>query len=144
MIYQSISQIGDFLALSNANEDYLAIDPSRCSGGGDADQRTSVEDAPGQDGALILPPLDGAQIITIAGDLVVTSTGHSAEPGYFDAVEALRLYLKTALDALKTAPGDLVHSGGTLKVWKYGKLEDSWPTFWVCSVTFSIVVDVNA
>jgi len=93
---------------------------------------------------LIFPPLDDAQVITLAGDLVVTSTGHSAEDGYFDAVDALFDELKAALDLLKSAPNDLVHSTGTLKVWKNGPLDDNWSSFWVCSVTFSLVVDVFA
>lgn len=145
MDYKSISGIGGFAALTAASADYLAIAPSRCSGGGDAPLRTTVEDAPGADGVLILPPLDGAQIITLAGDLFVTSTGHSAEAGYDAAVQALFTSLKAALDALKTAPGNLVHSGGTLKVWKYGPLDDAWDdSGHMCSVTFSLIVDVFA
>lgn len=141
----TISAIGAFTALSNADDDYLAIAPSRCSGFGDAPLRTTVLAAAGEDGALIFPPLDDAQIITLAGDFVVTSTGLSSETGYRDAVEALYESLVTALDAGKAAAIDLVHGGGTLKVWKNGEVDQAWDDFeTVCSVTFSVVVDVFA
>lgn len=144
ILYQQISGIGAFVALDSSHGDYVAIDPSRCTGLGDAALRTTTYDAPGQDGELIFPPLDGAHIITLVGDLVVTSTGVSAEPGYFAAVDALYGSLKTALDAMKTAPGNLVTPGGTLKVWKYGPVEDEWQNYWLASVTFSLIVDVFA
>jgi hypothetical protein len=142
--YEAISAIGAFTKLSNSVPDYLAIDPSACSGGGDADVRTTEEDAPGADGSLIEPPLDSAQIITLAGDLVVTSTGLSSEAGYKAAVETLFEELRAALNTGKAAPINLVHPGGTLKVWKHGRLDDSWPSFWVCRVMFSVIVDVFA
>lgn len=142
--YQAITGIGAFTALDSSHADYLAIDPNRCSGLGDAPLRTTVYDAPGQDGSLIYAPLDGQKIVTLAGDLIVTSTGYSAETGYFAAVDTLYDSLKTALDALKTAPGNLVTPGGTLKVWKYGPLEETWQNYWACSVTFSLIVDVFA
>jgi hypothetical protein len=145
MRYRTISQIGSFTALTAADVDYLAIAPSRCSGGGDAPQRTTIEDAPGGDGALIFPPLDGAQVITLAGDLVVTSTGLSVETGYREAIDTLLESLKFAVDALKTAPGVLVHSGGSLMVWKNGPVDETWDDFeTICAVTFSLVVDVFA
>ncbi len=140
--YAEITQIGTFVALSSAYEDYLAIDPSRCAGGSDAPLRTTVEDAPGEDGALIFQPFDGAQVITLAGDLVATSNGPSSEPGYFDAVSNLYDSLKAALDAMKVASDSVVHPGGTLSCWKNGELDAAWQNFWVCSVTFSLVVDV--
>jgi hypothetical protein len=138
--YSTISAIGVFTALSSATPDYLHIDPTRCSGGADAPLRTSVEPAPGADGALIFPALDDAQIITLAGDLVITSAGD--ESGYFSALDTLIAALKSALDALKAAPDDLVHSGGTLSVWKYAPLETSWGGI-TQSVTFGLVVDVT-
>jgi len=144
ILYQQISAIGGFTALTDADADYVALDPARSTGLGDAALRTTTYDAPGQDGELIFPPLDGAQIITLVGDLIVTSTGLSAESGYFTAVDTLYKSLKTALDAMKTAPGDLVTPGGTLKVWKYGPAEEEWQNYWVCSVTFSLIVDVFA
>lgn len=145
MRYRTISRIGAFTALTAADGDYLALAPSRCSGGGDAPQRTTVEDAPGLDGALILPPLDGPQIIALAGDLVVTSTGLSSEPGYREAVDDLLASLRTAADALKVAPDELIHAGGTLMVWKNGPVEESWDDHeTVCAVTFSVIVDVFA
>lgn len=141
----TITQIGAFTALSNTVADYLAIAPSRCSGFGDPPARTTLEPAPGIDGVLVFPPLDDAWAITLVGDLVVTSTGASSETGYRDAVEALYQSLKTAIDAGKTAAIDIVHSGGTLKVWKNGPVDQEWDDFeTVCSVTFSVVVDVFA
>lgn len=144
ILYQSISGIGAFVALDSSHADYLAIDPARSTGLGDAALRTTTYDAPGQDGELIFPPLEGAHIITLVGDLIVTSTGYSAEAGYFTAVDTLYGSLKTALDAMKAAPGNLVTPGGTLKVWKYGPVEDAWQNYWACSVTFSLIVDVFA
>lgn len=141
MRYSTISAIGGFTALSAASPDYLSLDPSRCSGGDDAPLRTTVEDAAGIDGALIFPPLNGAQIITLAGDFVITSDG--ADPGYLTAQDTLFAALKSALDALKTAPDDLVHSAGTLKVWKQAAIDKSWEGI-VMSVTFGLVVDVFA
>jgi hypothetical protein len=141
MRYSTISAIGDFTAFTPADTDYLLLYPPRCSGGADAPLRTTVEPAPGQPGALIFPPLDDAQIITLGGDLIITSDG--SESGYFAAIDTLFASLKSALDALKTAPDDLVHSAGTLKVWKYAPLDDSFEGT-VKSVTFSVVVDVFA
>lgn len=144
MRVSTISQIGAFVAFTADDADYLALRPSKCSGF-DAPVRTTVEAAPGQDGALIFPPFDDAWILTLGGDLVVTSTGHSSESGYRDTIDVLLAELKSAIDALKTAPDDLVHGGGTLKVWKYGPVEEDWDDFeTVCSVTFSLVVDVFA
>lgn len=143
-LYQSISQIGSFTALTSASADYLALDPNRCSGLGDAPLRTTIYDAPGLDGALIFPPKDGQHIITLGGDLIVTSTGLSADSGYFTAVDTLYKSLKTALDSGKTSAQSLVHPGGTLKFWKYGPLEEEWQNYWACAVTFSVIVDVFA
>lgn len=140
MRYSSISAIGDFTALSESSYDYLALNPAACSGGADAPLRTTVEDAPGADGALIEPPLDGAQIITLAGLLIVTSAGD--ESGYLSALDTLLGSLKSALDALKAAPDDLVHSGGTLSVWKYAPLDTSWNGT-LMSVTFGLIVDTT-
>lgn len=145
MRYRTITQLGTFSAFTNVDDDYLALAASRCNGGGDAPVRTTVEAAPGADGALILPPLDDAQVITLAGDLVVTSTGLSVEPGYREAVEALLASLKAAIDDGKSAPISLAHSDGTLKVWKHSAVDESWDDFEnVCSVTFSLIVDVFA
>lgn len=143
ILYQKITGIGGFSALTSATTDYLALDPSRCSGLGDAGLRTTTYDAPGLDGELIFPPLDGAHIITLVGDLVVTS-GDSSMATYFTAVDTLYASLKSSIDAMKSTPGNLVSPGGTLKVWKYGPVEDEWLNFWVCSVTFSLIVDVFA
>lgn len=146
ILYQQITGIGSFTALSNSVADYLALDPARCNGLGDAALRTTVYDAPGADGELIYPPRDGAHIITLVGDLVVTSVATPPNPmaDYFTAVDTLYKSLLTAIDAFKTAAGDLVTPGGTLKVWKYGPVEEEWQNYWVCSVTFSLIVDVFA
>lgn len=140
MRYSTISAIGGFTALTPATADYLRIDPARCTGGADAPLRTTVEPAPGANGVLIFPPLDDAQIITLAGDLIITST--VVEAGYFSAVDTLLAAIKSALDALKTAPDDLVHSAGTLSVWKYAPLDTSWAGT-IMSVTFGLVVDTS-
>lgn len=140
----SITAIGSFTALTDADADYLAIDRRVCSGFGDADPTTDTEPAPGQDGALIFPPLDDGQILTIVGDLVVTSTGLSAEAGYEAAVDSLYAELKSAVNDGKTAPIDITHTGGTVKVWKHSRIDTAWPEFWVCRVTFSVIVDLFA
>lgn len=141
MRYSTISAIGSFTDLSSSSSDYLRLVPGRCSGGADAPLRTIVEAAPGQDGALIFPPLDDAQIITLAGDFVVRSDG--SESGYLSAQDTLLTNLKAALDSMKAAPDDLVHSGGTLSVWKYAPIETTWEGV-TLSVTFSLIVDVFA
>jgi hypothetical protein len=143
----TIESIGDFtdLHLDPSTLDYLALAPSRCSGLGGPSLRTVEEDAPGQGGSLILPPLDGAWIITLAGDLVVLSTGLSSESGYREAIDTLLGSLEDELDALAVAPDDLVYGGGSLKVWKHGELDVTWDDLeTVCSVTFSLIVDVFA
>jgi hypothetical protein len=144
--YAEISAIGDFTAfeLGPSSLDYLAIDPTACSGGGDADTRVDDdEDAPGSDGSLIFPRLDGSQIITLVGDIVVHSVETTGST-YFAAIEAVYESLRAALNAMKAAPDDLVHPGGSLPVWKHGRLDDSWPSFHICRVTFSVKVDAFA
>lgn len=141
MRYSTISQIGTFTDLSTGSADYLKLDPGRCTGGDDAPMRTIVEPAPGLDGALIFPPLDDAQILTLGGDLVIRSAGD--ESGYLAAQDALLASLKAALDALKAAPGDLVHSAGTVSVWKYAGIDGGWQGV-IKTVTFGLVVDVFA
>lgn len=140
MRYSSISAIGDFTALSPASTDWLRLNPARCSGGDDAPLRITIEQAPGYDGVLIEPPLDDAQILTLAGELIITSDG--SESGYFSALDTLFGSLKSALDAMKAAPDDLVHSGGTLSVWKYAPLDKS-VNGTLMSVTFGLIVDVT-
>jgi hypothetical protein len=138
----TITQIGGFTAFTDAVADYINLDPDRSTGLGGGDLRTSVEDAPSQDGALIFPPLEGAWIVTLVGNAVVTSTGPSSDAGYRPAVRALVASLKTALDAMKAAPDDLVHSGGTEQAWFHSKLEPTWDGYHICVVTFGLVVDV--
>lgn len=145
MRYRTISQIGTFTQLSNDTDDYLAIRPSACSGGADAPQRTTLEDAPGRDGVLVFPPLDGAQIISLVFDTVVTSTGLSVEAGYREALDTLLGSFADAVTAMKFAPDAIVHSGGTLLAWKHGEIDHSWDDFeTICAVTCSFVVDVFA
>lgn len=144
VIYQSISKIGAFAALDSTSVDYLALDPDACKGGGGPGLRTTVEPAPGDDGALIFAPLDDAWILTLVGDLVVTSNGMGSDGGYFDSVRTLYASLKSALDNMKVAADDLVHGGGTEKAWFYAPLDDTWTNARMCRVTFSVVVDVFA
>lgn len=146
MIPQTISAIGAFTAFACTVDtpDYFKIDPARCADCDDPPLRVTEEPAPGQDGALILPPFDDVWIPTIGGDLVVTSNGASSEAGYFTALEVLYQSLKSALDALKAAPDALVHADGTLQVWKHGPAEKTWSSYWVASVTFELAVDVFA
>lgn len=146
---QSITAIGTFTAFDNTFlnaglNDYLAIDPTACTGFGDAPLRTTMYDAPGQDGELIYPPKDGALIMSIAADLVIGSVGTDTVAGYLAAQTTLYQNFKAALDALKTAPADLVHSAGSMKVWKYGQCDPSFTSFWTMRVTFSLVQDVFA
>lgn len=144
ILYQKITGIGSFTALTNADADYLAIDPSRCTGLGDAALRTTAYDAAGEDGENIFDALDGQHVITLVGDLICTSADSSDMDAYFAAVDTLYASLKSALDGMKSTPGDLVTNGGTLKVRKWGPAEDGWQNYWLCSVTFSLIVDVFA
>lgn len=147
---QSITAIGSFTAFDNAYlnaglEDYLAIDPNRCSGFGDAALRSTIFDAPGEDGELIFPSFDGQLAMTLYADIVVTSTGSSNDDGYMAAVASLYAEFKAAIDALKSAPDDLVHSAGSMKVWKNGPVDPSFPnSYWQMGVTFSLIQDVFA
>jgi len=146
---QSITAIGAFDAFDNTFlgrglEDYLSIDPEACSGFGDAPARTTVYDAAGRHGALISPVKDGALMLTLVADLIVTSTGHSVEEGYFEAMSALFLSFKTAINALRDAPDDLVHLDGSMKVWKNGPVDPTWTSFWTQRVTVGLVQDVFA
>jgi len=145
---QSITAIGTFVALDNsflnsgAHADYLAIDPGACTGFGDAPLRTTAYPAAGEDGVNIFPPKDDALIMSIVGDLVIGSA--SDTPGYLAAQTALYQSLKTALDALKAAPDDLVHSAGSMKVWKQGPLDPTFTSYWTMRVTFTLIQDVFA
>lgn len=141
MRYSTITTIGAFTALSASTTDWLRLDPTKCDGGEDADLRTTIEDAPGLDGGLVFPPLDSAQIITLVGDLIIRSA--TTDSGYFAAQDTLLASLKSALATLKTTPGNLVHAGGTLKVWKYSKISSSYQGA-LKTVTFGLVVDVFA
>lgn len=138
MRYDTISAIGDFTALTAASTDYLRLDPGRCVGGDDPPLRTRIQPKPGAHGAFVYPPLDDAQIITLAGVVVIESG--SSDGDYLDSVEDLYQDLKAALDAMRAAPDDLVHADGSLSVWKYAPAEKSWDAT-VCSITFSVVVD---
>lgn len=141
MRVSTIEQIGVFTALSpTAAPDWLRLDPGRCSGVSDKPLRTTVEPVAGGDGAFVFPPLDDAQIMTLGGDLIITSV--SGDPFYMDAVDALFASLKAALDALKTAPGPLVSNDGTAAIWKYAPLDSSWQGA-LMGVTFGLVVDVT-
>jgi hypothetical protein len=141
MRYGTLSAIGGFTALTEASTDYLRIDAGRCTGGDDAPLRTTVEDAPGDDGALILPAFDGAQIITLGGDLIIKSATDLS--GYITAEDTLLASLKSALHAMKATPDDLVWSGGSVKVWKYAAIDGSRQGM-LKGVTFSVIVDVFA
>lgn len=141
MRYSTISAIGIFTALSPSSPDYLALDPSACQGGGDPPLRITTEPRSGQGGVYIFPPLDDAWIITLSGKLVIRSA--SDEAGHFAAEDTLFASLKAALDLLKSAPDDLVHSGGTLAVWKYAPIVDAREGLDL-RVTFGLLVDVTA
>lgn len=141
MRYSTITAIGGFTDLTDSSTDYLRLIADRCTGGDDAPMRTTVEDAPGQDGVLIFPPLDTAQVITLAGDLIINSA--SDEAGYITAEDTLLAALKAALDALKAAPDTLTWSGGSVKVWKYSEIAGSRQGM-LKGVAFGLVVDVFA
>jgi hypothetical protein len=139
MRYSTIYGIGDFDALDSSYIDWLKLNPSACSGGADAPLRTTVEPAPGLDGAYIFPPLDDAQIITLSGEFIIGSAGD--ESGYFAAIDTILDNLKFALDSMKNGPGLLTYSDGSYSVWKYAPIDTSWAGT-VMSVTFGLVVDV--
>lgn len=139
---QTITGIGSFSALTWASADWLAIDPARCSIPGQGEARTTVENKSGADSVFVEDAFEGAQILTLVGDLVVTSTGLSSEGTYFAAVSTLLGSLKTALAAMKTADANLVHSGGSTACRWYTPLEPTWINYWVCSVTFGLLVHV--
>lgn len=141
----TITAIGAFTALSSAVADYLALDPEACTGlGGPVLRVEDDEDAPAEDGNLIFPRLDGGWVVTLVGDILATSTGFSSEAGYRAAVRAVMVSLKSALDSLKAAPGDLTHSGGTEKVWFHSAIDPTWTSFHTCRVTFGVIVDAFA
>lgn len=141
VIPQLITAIGTFTALSAADDDYLALDPKRCSIPAQGVARTTIENKAGADDAFIEDALEGAQVLTLGGDLTITSNGNSSEAGYFTALGTLLDSLKSALDALKTADDDLVCNSVNIPVRWYSALEPSFAdSFWVCSVTFGLVV----
>lgn len=142
MRYATISGIGTFTALDPSATDWLRIDPNRCTGGTDQPLRTTVEPAAGQDGAIVLPALNDAQIITLGGDLMIGSATDGGT-AWYAALDTLLASLKTALDALKAAPGNLVSNDGTVSVWKYAPIDTSYQGA-LMGVTFSVVVDVFA
>jgi hypothetical protein len=141
MRYSTIDTLGTFTAFDITSTDYLRLDPTKCTGGEDPPLRTTIEPVPGGDGALILPPFDDAWIITLAGDLIITSAGDDV--GYFEAQDTLLASLLSALEALKTAPDVLSSSSGDLMVWKYAPIDSSYQGA-LKSVTFGLVVDVTA
>lgn len=141
----TISNIGGFTAFTNAVPDYLAPVPDSCTGLGGPDLRVEDdENAPDDDGDLIFPRLDGQWILTLVYDAIVTSTGATADDGYRAAVNTLVASLKTALDAMKLAPDDLVHGGGTEQAWFHSKLDPTWVNHHLCRVTFGLKVDAFA
>lgn len=139
MRVSTITQIGSFTALSPDTPDWLRLDPARCSGVSDAPLRTTTEPIAGDDGVFVFPPFDDAQIMTLGGDLIITSA--NADPDYMTAVDDLFLTLKAALNELKFAPDDLVSNDGIVQVWKYAPIETSWQGA-LMGVTFGLVVDV--
>lgn len=134
MRWNTISAIGTLTDVNTSGDCLLPI-PSRCAD--NPSLRTTVEDAPGADGVLVFPPLDGARILTITGLLRINSAGD--ESGYFAAQDTLFGTIETALAALKAAPGNLVHSGGSLSVWLYSPLAPSVEGI-LEYVTFGLVV----
>jgi len=141
MRVSTISQIGAFTALDEGAGDWLRLDPNRCSGTEDAPLRTNLFQRSMQDGVEIEPPFDDAWILTLGGDLLITSDADGGS-GTMAAEDTLLASLKSALDALKAAPDDLVYGGGTLSVWKYSPIESTRQSG-VKAVTFGLVVDVS-
>lgn len=143
MRYSTITAIGTFSSVNDATGDTLLLVPSACSGGEAATLRTVVENAPGADGVLVFPPLEGGQIITLTGDVTIRSTG--AEAAYFTAIDTLVSSLKTALDAMRTAAASLAYgSSSTLSCWYYAPLESAWLDDQLTKrLTFGLVVDTS-
>lgn len=137
---QLITAIGTFTKLTAADADYLRIDPQRCSLPANGTARVTVEAKPGADSAIVEDAFEGEQILTLGGELVVTSNGNSSESGYFTALGTLLGDLKTALDALKTADANLVCNAVSTPVRWYAPLEPTWENYYVCAVTFGLVV----
>jgi hypothetical protein len=80
--------------------------------------------------------------MTIVGDIVIGSSDTTS--GSLAATVTLYQELKTSLDLLKAASGSLVHSAGSMKVWKNGPLDPSFTSYWTMRVTFSLIQDVFA
>ena len=138
----TITTIGGFTAFTDADEDYLAADWKACTGLGGPDLRVDDdENAADTDGDFVFPRLDGPWIVTLVFDVVVTSTGPTADDGYRAAVNARVSSLITALNAMKAAPDDLTHAGGTEQAWFHSKVEPSWTSDDVCRVTFGLKID---
>jgi hypothetical protein len=141
----TISKIGGFTAFTDAAADYLNAVPDSCTGLGGPDLRVDDdENAADTDGDLIFPRLDGAWITTLVFEVVATSTGPTADDGYRAAVNAVIASLNTALDAMKAAPDDLTHAGGTEQAWFHSKVEPTWVDYHTCHVTFGLKIDAFA
>lgn len=136
MRYSSVSAIGAFTDVNTHTGDYLLLDPARCSGGRAATMRTNIENLPGGDGVLAFPPLKGAQIITLSGPIVITSTDIEAD--FFTAIDTVLDNLESALEAMRLAPDNIVHSAGTITCWTYANLEQTWENG-LQIATFSLV-----
>lgn len=137
MRVSTISAIGSFSAVNGGASDSLIIVPGR-STVPEADLRSDVEDVPGGAGIMLIGDiLEGQQILTLGGYLEITSDG--TESGYFDAIDTLYASLKSALQAMETASGNLVHSGGTLACRYYNPLTPSWEGV-LKYVTFGLIV----
>lgn len=134
--FGSITAIGSFTAINGVEDDYLSCDPQRCVS--TPSLRTTVEDKPGADGVMIFPPLEGAQILTISGPIVIRSDG--SESGYYDAIDTVVASLAAQLDAMKTATDTVSHSGDTMNCWLYSPLLESWEEV-IKIVTFGLIVE---
>lgn len=128
--YSSISAIGTFTDVNTGTGAHLFLDPARCAGGADADLRTSVENKGGTDGVNVSPAMDGAQIITLAGPILISTS-------FADYATVLG-DLKDALELMKAAPDDLVHGGGSIPCWKYSRIDPAWDRG-IMVVTFSLL-----
>lgn len=140
---ETISAVGSFTSFASGSGDWVCVDIEACTGCDDAPLRTTVQPRPGDHGAFVFPSFDDAQIITLVVVAMIDSLSSPVVPDdYRAAVETLFQSLRSALDAMKSAPDDLVHEDGTVSVWKHSPVEKSWSGV-VCRFTFSVVIDVT-
>jgi hypothetical protein len=93
------------ISFNAATGDAYLNDPLQCAGLGQAPLRVTVEDRPQTHGGILHPTFRGARHITIAGVLLVRSSG--TDSGIVTAREGMIDDLVEALESIENADGTL-------------------------------------